>query len=130
VIIKFSRYNAPFTESPEPGVHFIALDDQLDMRAGRYNAHVQAFYQLFYRQPALRTRSAYRKDTIEYDDHISGQHYEVAVSQSLYEPEFVLTPVAPLSSDEVEFLRELYFDNGIKSVGHRLAHHFKCEADQ
>lgn len=43
MLIKYSRYSAPFTEKPVSGVHFISLDDQRDMALGFYDAHVRLY---------------------------------------------------------------------------------------
>lgn len=111
--IRFSRYNLPFCELPEPGVHYIPMDDQRDMRAGRYNAHVRAY------------RTATRSHVIEVFDPLSGSTviHDLA-SQTYYAP-FATAPDYTLSDDELEFLRELQFDHGIKSAAVRTAQFFK-----
>ncbi len=111
--IRFSKYNLPFGEEPEPGVHYIPLDYQLDMRAGRFNAHVHAY------------RTATRSHIIEVFDPLSGSRVIHDLAKQSYFAPFASSPDYSLTDDELEFLRELQFDHGIKSAGVRTAMHFK-----
>lgn len=105
--IKLSRYNAPFCEPPEDGVHYISLDDQRDIRTGHLDAHVR----LFLSQKKIRT--------IEVTNTLTGETLVHDITNTFYIPPFSKTPVSVISADDVKFLDELYYDCGIKSAGKR-----------
>lgn len=112
MIIKFSKYNEPFTEPCTPNVHYISLDNQRLMNSGMYVSHVECYYQ---NVPA--TFEAY--DTIhgvKYIFESSKLPFSQIDSHSVVE--------ATVSKHESKFLDALYFDSGIKAAGKRAGRTF------
>lgn len=118
--IRFSRYNSFFTDpwSLDPNVHCISIDDQLDIRAGRFDAHVRLFYSLapnVYINRSPYSRSARQIDV--YDPLTdTTHHHEVNPGDFSYS---VSTSEPDLAADEIKFLDELYYKHGIKTAGKR-----------
>lgn len=91
--IRLSRYNAPFTETPIAGVHFISLDDQRLMRSGHFSAHVEAY---------LSERYSVRR---------------------IYSPHHVPFKPYSNDSDflpDSSYLEDLYYVHGINAAGRAL----------
>lgn len=42
--IRRSKYNSPFVEPPQKGVHYISKDHQFLMDQGFYDSHITAYY--------------------------------------------------------------------------------------
>lgn len=96
MIIKNSIYNAPFSEPPEAGVHYISQDDQAMDRLGRHDAHVKVYESL---------------KRAEFSAPFIGRPFaSIQMSPS--------KPVA-MSKDELKFSDELFYDYGIKAAGKR-----------
>lgn len=118
--VRLSKYNAPFRDSPEVGVHYISLDHQADMRLGRFDAHVRLFRSLgpipvFIGRPfASPSRSNF---FVPHDDAEFLKQFRL---QSFSE-----TPLIPFSSiarkDDVSFLDELAYKTKIRAASKRLS---------
>lgn len=71
--IRFSKYNSPFCEPSILDVHYISLDDQRDLKAGFFDAHVRAFYSSAPSLRLSRTFRTFRTDNVmEVFDPLSG----------------------------------------------------------
>ena len=71
--ILFSKYNLPFCEASTPEAHYISLDDQRDIRAGVFDAHVRAFAaQLPSPRLSLSRRTFRADDFLEVFDPLTG----------------------------------------------------------
>ncbi len=127
--IRLSAYNAPFCEPFQQGVHYISLDDQADMRLGRFDAHVRLFISL---KPSsfVVGRPFARPAALQY-------------SQSLDEPDFLaqfnfhnysepdLLPFSNISrKSEIDFLDELAQKTKIKAASKRLSKVISFVADK
>ncbi|HEX8376758.1 MAG TPA: hypothetical protein VF602_02995 [Pedobacter sp.] len=106
--IRFSRYNAPFTEPSDENVHYISLDDQLAMRAGRFDAHVTAYRSL----PKTRVVEAY--------DSLTGTTHVFDLGNTFYIPPFARLPEPDIDHDDQKFLDDLFYKSGIKAAGKRV----------
>ena len=96
--ILLSKYNAPFNASSDPLVHYISLDDQLLIRRGDYSSHVE-----LYRQQKFSIYDPATELTFEVDPLAPVQ-----------------TPLIPNSDYHQDFLKELYYECGIKAAGRRF----------
>ena len=112
MIIKLSKYNAPFSEPSSPDVHYISLDDQRLMSLGLFTSHVD-----FYREFVPATFEAF--------DHIHDVNY---VFESSKLPFFQLNshPVfeSVVAKADTKFLDDLYFESGIKAAARRAGRSF------
>lgn len=97
MIIKLSKYNAPFCEPPEAGVHYISLDDQALDRMGRHDSHVKLYESLKASSSACP---------------VVGRPF-ASIPLSPSKP-------APISKEDTKFLDELFYDCGIKAAGKRI----------
>lgn len=105
--IRLSQYNEPFCEPAAPGVHYLSLDTQRDMRVGAFDSHVRVYLQ----QP--------RTNIIEVHDHLTGRTEFHDISNIHYFPPFVSCPAHPIPAEDMQFLDELFFDYGIAPAGKR-----------
>ncbi len=106
MIIKLSRYRAPFTEPHQDGVHFISLDDQADMSRGIYDAHIRLY------------RSLPQTRTIDVFDPLSNRHYVLDVKPATPRP-YAVESVA-IDKAEVKFLDDLFYCSKIKAAHLRV----------
>lgn len=114
--IRFSRYNLPFCEPSSAEIHYISLDDQCDMRAGRYNAHVAAY------------RAANQSRLVEVFNPLTGVTAIHELSGQAYFRPFANSPDYFLSPDELDFLRELHFEHGLRSAAVRTSQFFRADS--
>lgn len=108
MIILMSKYRAPFSEPPQEGVHYISLDDQADMNAGRYDAHVRLY------------RSLAPKPTIDIHNAFTGESYthELTYLDSC-RPFAKNRPVID-EEDHEKFTRELSLNFGVHAANNFL----------
>lgn len=107
MLIKFSKYNAPFSEQSTSEVHFISLDDQRLMNLGLFTAHVDCYLQNFV-------------PTFEAFDAIHNVNY-VFESSRLPFSQVDTHPVieAFVAIPDREYLDDLFLNSGIKAAGKR-----------
>lgn len=106
--IRLSRYNQPFTEPSTPDVHYISLDDQRDMRAGFFDAHIHAFNAL----PKTRV--------LELVDPLTGATFTHDMSGAGFFRPFNSQPTVVRSNVDVDFVAELQAA-GVKVAGALLS---------
>jgi hypothetical protein len=106
--IRLSQYRAPFSETPEPGVHYISLDDQADMKLGKFDAHVRLFNSL----PIVRT--------IEAHNVLTNEHHVFELN-----PSFMPVPYAKemvtIQVSEIRYLDDLAYKHKINAAQKRLS---------
>lgn len=117
--IRFSVYNAPFSEPPQEGVHYISLDDQRDMRTGHFDAHVRLFLSLVKIPSVAFVGRPFAKPCVNFV-----ANDDVDFLKQLYPTPFVkpasFTPSFNTKAD-INHLDELAYKYKIKSAKNRLS---------
>jgi hypothetical protein len=103
--IRFSKFNSPFSEPSEPNVHYISLNDQFDMKAGRFDAHVRLYNSL----PSFRT--------IDVHNSLTGEHLTFEIKESVFNS--YAKESKYIDSLDFDHLEELAYKNKIKAAKKR-----------
>lgn len=108
MFIKFSQYNAPFSEPPQAGVHYISLNDQRDICLGRLDAHVRLY------------RSLPKNSVIELRNELTGEVHVHDLTTCVFYAPFSKNPLPVLDKSDTQFLDVLAHDCGIQAAKLRL----------
>lgn len=101
--ILFSKYNLPFCEPSTADVHYISLDDQRDIRAGAFDAHVRDYRSQFSMPLSFSTRTFRIDNFIEIYDPLTG----ATRLHDLSGASFFTPSVAPVVSVDFELVHQL-----------------------
>jgi hypothetical protein len=105
--IRLSKYNSPFSEPSTADVHYISLDDQRDIRAGAFDAHVREYRAQFSMPLSFSTRTFRTDNFIEIYDPLTGATRLHDLSgTSFFAPS--VTPVVDVDFSLVHQLRKAH----------------------